>query len=227
MEAAGSGSDDYDTHVDKHSAAAHTPGGGAIPAECRSQREHPDNDNWSEMGTAYHNHMEWPAAAAAAAAEIAATARSSDVGGRLGGTCTDNGRSRAVDAEAVEGDRHSRTRQIRTPHSLHDNLEQEAEVHKPQHKDGRIRRRHVLVVQQLQQQYQHVPDHHRGHVLGRGCADDALHYYFPSRHGPPGPSRPHLGGHRHRPAEAGRHPDLRHRRSPCVLLACYGGDFEK
>ena len=151
VEAAGSGSDfdHHDTHVvDKHSAAVHIRFG-VTPAECRSHREqHPGNDNWSEMGTACHNRMQW---LAAAAAEIAVTVRSSDIDSRRN-VGTGSGRSRAAE-EAVEGDRHSRTRQIRTSDNLrHDNLEQEAEVHKPPHEDGRIRhrrRRRVLMVLQV------------------------------------------------------------------------------
>ena len=136
VEAAGSGSgsdfDEYhhDTHeVDKHSAAVHIHCG-AIPAEYRSRREHLGNDNWSEMGTAGHNRMQWPAAAAAAAAaEIAVTVRSSEVDSRRN-VGTGSGRSREADEAVEEGDRHSRTRQIRTSDSLRrDNLEQEAEVH--------------------------------------------------------------------------------------------------
>ena len=133
VEAAGSGSDfdeyDHDTHgVDKHSAAVHIHCG-AIPAEYRSRREHLGNDNWSEMGTAGHNRMQWPAAAAAAAAaEIAVTVRSSEVDSRRN-VGTGSGRSREADEAVEEGDRHSRTRQIRTSDSLRrDNLEQEAEV---------------------------------------------------------------------------------------------------
>ena len=93
---------DYDTHaVDMHSAAVHTvrtcTPGGAIPEECRSRREHLGNDNWSEMGTACHNQMQWPAAAAA---EIAATVRSSEVD-------TGNGRRSREAEHEMEGDRRS------------------------------------------------------------------------------------------------------------------------
>ena len=191
--------------VDMRSAAVHTvrtcTPGGAIPEEYRSRREHLGNDNWSEMGTAGHNRMQWPAAAAAAA-EIAVTVRSSEVDSRRN-VGTGSGRSREADEAVEEGDRHSRTRQIRTP-----------KVHKHPHE---------------QQCCQHVPDH-----PPRGCdEDDALYYYFPSRHEPPGPSRPRRrpghdaphrhGGHRHgAAAEAGHRPDLRQgrqqrRRSPCLL----------
>lgn len=89
--------------VDMRSAAVHTvrtcTPGGAIPEEYRSRREHLGNDNWSEMGTACRNQMQWPAAAAAAA-EIAATVRSSEVD-------TGNGRRSREAEHEMEGDRRS------------------------------------------------------------------------------------------------------------------------